>query len=111
MTETLKNRRDFLAAARAPRVARPAFVVQCRNRGDDGPMRVGYTCSKKVGNAVARNHAKRRLRAAAHQVLPVHGRRGCDYVLIGRRGTTSEIAFSDLCTSLKDAISTLSQPK
>ena len=56
--QVLKDRKDFLAAARARRVATPSFVLQWRDRGDDDAPRVGYTCSKKVGNAVARNRAQ-----------------------------------------------------
>ena len=76
---TLTRRADFLAAARARRQSRPGLTVQARRReateGADG-IRVGYTCSKKVGNAVARNRAKRRLRAAARAVIPGLGRAG-----------------------------------
>jgi ribonuclease P protein component len=71
---TLAGGADFLAAARGRRQARPGFTLQARRRGDDeaaaSPVRVGFTCSRKVGNAVARNRAKRRLRAAARAVLP-----------------------------------------
>ncbi len=49
-------------------------------------VRLGFTASKKIGNAVARNRAKRRLRAAAHALLPLSGRAGHDYVLVARAG-------------------------
>lgn len=81
----LKNRADFLAAARRGRSqARPSLVVQVRRRGDDGPPRVGFTVTKKQGNAVVRNRIKRRLRALAADVLDPASRDGHDYVLIGR---------------------------
>ena len=66
----LTKRADFLAAASARRVSTPAFTLQYRLRqcGEADGIRVGFTCSKKVGNAIARNHAKRRLREIARIV-------------------------------------------
>ncbi len=113
MLEVLKKRADFLAAARAHRVARPGFVLQGRVRradetpGAPGVPRVGFTCSKKVGNAVARNRAKRRLRAAAQAVLPGAGRPGWDYVLIGRRDATAALPFARLLDELGAAVARL----
>ena len=66
-------------------------------------MRVGFTVSRKVGNATRRNRARRRLRAAAGEVLPEHGRPGYDYVLIGRSGTLDrpyDALVADLRTAL-----------
>jgi ribonuclease P protein component len=100
----LQNRSEFLQASRAPRVAMPGFVLQIRKRGDDAPMRVGFTCSKKVGNAVARNRAKRRLREIARMVLPIEGKPGIDYVLIGRRDTTATIPITTLQNDLRTAL-------
>lgn len=82
---TLKKRADFLrVAATRRRWATAGLVLQMRGRGDDdGPMRVGYTVSKKVGNAVERNRVRRRLRAAVREAL--ERRPGTDYVLVGRR--------------------------
>ena len=62
-------------------------------------MRVGFTASRKVGNAVRRNRARRRLKAAAEQVVPTHGAPGHDIVLIARQ-TTLERAFPDLVADL-----------
>jgi ribonuclease P protein component len=60
-------------------------VLLVRDRGDSDPMkRVGFTVSRKVGNAVTRNRMKRRFRALAREILPVHGFAGCDHVMIGR---------------------------
>lgn len=53
---------------------------------DDGP-RVGFTVTRKVGNAVVRNRAKRRLRSAAEAVMAEHGQSGMDVVMIGRAAT------------------------
>lgn len=104
---TVLKRRDFLAANRARKTAMPGFVLQARARpADDRPnaIRVGFTCSKKVGNAVARNHAKRRLRAAVHKILHTDARKGWDYILIGRKEATSTLPFEVLCRDLKQAL-------
>ena len=82
----------------------PGFVVQARKRGEAGAVRVGFTCSKKVGNAVARNRAKRRLREIARLTLPDQGRPGWDYVLIGRRDMTAERDFRALLADLREAL-------
>lgn len=102
--EILKKRADFVAASRALRHADKTMLVQARNRDDQGPVRVGFTCSKKVGNAVARNRAKRRLRAAARQIIPQIGQQGFDYVLIGRHHETATADFEQLCYDLTRAI-------
>ena len=101
----LKVRAQFLAMNRALRVPAGAFLLQARDRGDgDRAVGVGFTCSRKVGNAVARNRAKRRLRALARLVLPEVARPGWDYVLIGRAGATAERAFDALGDDLRRAV-------
>lgn len=112
----IKKRRDFLAAARARRWVATGLLVQGRRRKEGeaiapDAIRVGYTCSKKVGGAVVRNRAKRRLRAAAAKVLPLKGRQGWDYVLIGKAGQTVERGFSDLVADLEHALDRLHQPR
>jgi ribonuclease P protein component len=101
----LRRRADFLKAASARRHHAPAFTLQARAR-DDGKaqVRVGFTCSKKVGNAVARNRAKRRLREIARLALPALARPGWDYVLIGRPVATAARPFAALCEDLVDAV-------
>lgn len=89
----LKRRGDFLRVARLGRKwAAPGLVLQAHRRPDagtqnDAAARVGFTVTRKVGNAVVRNRARRRLRAAAAEVLPAHAETGMDLVLIGRAGT------------------------
>jgi len=83
--ERLKQRADFLAAARGARISAAAFVLQARRRADDGPARFGFTVSKKVGNAVERNRVRRRLREIVRHAAVSRIRTGHDYVLIGRR--------------------------
>ena len=105
--ERLTQRKDFLRLAKAQRVHSASFVLQSRNRRDDAPMRIGFTCSKKVGNAVARNKAKRRLRELARLILPQEGQAGHDYVLIGRANVTATTNFAAMQTELSTALQNL----
>jgi ribonuclease P protein component len=106
--EHLKKRADFLRAAQGIRRVEGAITLETCPTPEAQPsrLRVGFTASKKIGNAVARNRAKRRLRAAASQLLPLLGRGGHDYVLVAR-GTTVARPFpallSDITTALKAA--------
>jgi ribonuclease P protein component len=83
--QRLRRRADFLAAATAAKAAATGFVLQSRDRHDGGPVRIGFTVSKKVGGAVERNRVRRRLREVVRQSRSARLRTGHDYVLIGRR--------------------------
>lgn len=115
--ERLRNRRDFVRVARHRRhQAMPGVIVQAaewapavRERGPVGDMprlRVGFTVSRKVGGAVVRNRARRRLRAAAERMLARHAACGHDYVLIGRRATPRR-PFGELLADLETALKRL----
>lgn len=108
--QILTRRRDFIATSHGRRQGTAGIHLQGRRR-DDGSdlMRVGYTCSKKVGNAVARNRAKRRLREIARLILPKHGRPGWDYVLVGRPQTTAALPFTQLQADLIRALDRVHQ--
>ncbi len=108
--DRLKKRADFLRAAKGVRRVEGAITLEtCKTpqaATDAAPIqtwRVGFTASRKVGNAVARNRAKRRLRAAASQLLPLLGRQGHDYVLVAR-ATTGTRAFDALLADVTAAL-------
>lgn len=112
--QVLKRRADFLAAARARRQPTAGFLLQARRRAPDegGPgVRVGFTASKKVGNAVFRNRAKRRLREVARAILPGQGRPGWDYVLVARPGATVERDFASLLSDMERALAAVHAPR
>jgi ribonuclease P protein component len=110
----LKTRSDYLrVAAGRCKWAAPGLVVQARRRAPDAAqestaaaIRVGFTASRKVGNAVARNRARRRLRAACSEVMPDMGRAGYDYVLIAR-GETLRRPYGALLDDLRTALARL----
>jgi ribonuclease P protein component len=106
--QRLRHRADFLAAAAAVKVSTKAFIVQARDRRDDGPARVGFTVSKKVGNAVERNRVRRRLREIVRHAARDATRPGHDYVLVGRRAGLSA-PFSGLLEDFTSALRRLSE--
>lgn len=112
LLKTLQNRPDFLRAASARRQGAGGFLLQARDRADgDALVRVGYTASKKIGNAVARNRAKRRLREVARAVLARTGRPGWDYVLVAKPGVTTLRDFALLLRDLETALSQIHNPR
>lgn len=111
MITRLKVRADFLKAAKAPYAARTGVVVQGRARADDSDeIRVGFTATKKIGNAVVRNRVKRRLREAAHHLLSDFGKPGHDYVFIARAGTADR-PWQALLDDVKAALLRLGAPR
>jgi len=110
----LKRRSEFLRVAGARRKAvLRGLILQARRHaasdrisGSVPPIRVGFTVSRKVGNAVARNRARRRLRAAVELVMPAHAKGGHDFVVIGRAETLRR-PFTALVADLKAALERL----
>lgn len=105
VVETMKTRPDYLRAAQGRRQGTGSFLLQGRARGDDSAVvRVGFTASKKIGNAVARNRAKRRLRALAREILPAVAQPGWDYVIVAKPEATITRVFQDMRTDLLTAL-------
>ncbi|MCO5132321.1 MAG: ribonuclease P protein component [Xanthobacteraceae bacterium] len=107
--ERLKRRVDFLAVAGGARMTSPAFIVQRRTREDDGPVRIGFTVSKKVGSATERNRVRRRLRELVKQAGVLSMRPHSDYVLVGRRGALHR-GFATMLDDLRRALHRLDRP-
>ncbi|MCU0905623.1 MAG: ribonuclease P protein component [Tabrizicola sp.] len=101
----LRKRADFLKAASARRQGTNGFLLQARDRADGDPsVRIGFTASKKIGNAVLRNRAKRRLRSLVRDVLALSGCPGWDYVLVARPEATVSRPYADLRADLDQAL-------
>jgi ribonuclease P protein component len=107
--ERLKKRADFLAAASGVKVHGTGFVLQLRERDDNNPARVGFTVSKKVGNAVQRNRVRRRLREIVRLNAPGCVRAGCDYVVIGRKNALG-LSYDRLSADLSKALTRQAAP-
>ncbi len=102
--ETFKRRADFLRlASRGRKMARPGFVMQFCVSESDAPLRVGFTATKKLGNAVARNRARRRLKEAARLTFGQAELPGVELVLICRQETAA-VPFATLCSGLAAAV-------
>ena len=109
--QRLTRRPQFLAAAKGVSLARGAVLIQQLDRQDGDPaIRLGFTATRKIGGAVVRNRAKRRLREAARALAPLHGRPGCDYVFIARSGT-AERPWDRLLDDVKSALTRLATPR
>ena len=108
--ERLRQRADFLAAASGLKVPTKAFVLQALSRDDGGPVRVGYTVSRKVGTAVERNRVRRRLKEIVRLSAAPGLSDGHDYVLIGRRAALS-LPFEQMTEDLIRALRRLRVPK
>jgi ribonuclease P protein component len=109
--EVLKRRADFLAAAASGfKFVRPSVVVQARKRPSDetlpGVIRIGFTATRKLGNAPVRNRVKRRMRETARRLVPDFGMEGCDYVFIGRDGAYKN-TYDNLIHDMKHALKRL----
>jgi len=101
--ERLRQRADFLAAASGIKIRAAAFVLQARKRRDAGPARLGFTVSKKVGNAVERNRVRRRLRELVRLSAANRLRAGHDYVLVGRRAAL-DLPFARMTQDFEGAL-------
>ena len=101
--DRLRQRADFLAVADGARVNSAAFVLQGRPRDDNGPVRVGFTVTKKHGTATERNRIRRRLRELVKRLDVISMRPHSDYVLVGRRAALNR----DFATMLDDLRSAL----
>lgn len=99
--QTLKKRSDFVAAnTTGQKWISPSVIVQILKQDNPDTINIGYTVTKKVGNAVTRNRIKRRLRAAVTEIIPENAKTGFAYVLIGRKETETA-DFEKLCADLK----------
>lgn len=101
--QKLTKRPQFLFVRAGVRASRPTVMVEARRRAADGAIGIGLTATKKIGGAVARNRARRRLREAARQLLPQWGLAGVDYVLVARQHTP-DADWAGLLDDLKSAL-------
>ena len=103
MIQRLTKRAQFLFVRQGVRASRPHVLIEARRRAEGGPIGLGLTASKKVGNAVVRNRARRRMREAARRLLPELGLAGVDYVLVARQ-TTPEASWTALLDDVGNAL-------
>jgi ribonuclease P protein component len=101
--DRLRQRADFLAVANGARVNSAAFVVQSRRRDDAGPIRVGFTVTRKNGTATERNRIRRRLRELVKRLDVISMRPHSDYVLVGRRAALNR-GFATMLDDLRSAL-------
>ncbi len=110
----LKTRPEFLFVKGGTRFATPSFVLEARRRlshSSHAPelARFGFTATKRLGGAVVRNRARRRLKEAVRLTAPAHALEGYDYVLIARGGTVQR-PFTDLIKDLTRALTKVHAP-
>ncbi|WP_315753783.1 MULTISPECIES: ribonuclease P protein component [unclassified Bradyrhizobium] len=108
--DRLRQRADFLAVADGVRANSPAFGVQRRERPDQGPIRIGFTVTKKNGTATERNRIRRRLRELVKRLDPLSMRPHSDYVLVGRRDALSR-DFQTMLADLQATLRRLDRPQ
>lgn len=102
--QTLRNRHEFITLRdKGLKQVTPVFILQAFARGDNGAPRYGLTASKKTGNAVRRNRARRRMRALIRHCLAEQAQTGWDYGLIARYDM-ADVAFEDAVALLNKAI-------
>ena len=101
--ERLKRRADFLAAASGNKASAAGFLLQARVQDEGQAVRVGFTVSKRTGNAVERNRIRRRLREIVRLNGPSDMKAGHDYVLIGRRDALT-LPFTRMTAELTRAL-------
>ena len=104
--DRLRQRADFLAVANGARVNSDAFVLQSRARADAGPIRIGFTVTKKNGTATERNRIRRRLRELVKRLDVISMRPHHDYVIVGRRAALDR-GFETMFNDLRSALSRL----
>src|SRR4051794_32575925 len=103
LMDRLRQRADFLAVANGARANFSAFTVQSRRRDDQGPIRVGFTITKKNGTATERNRIRRRLRELVKRLEVISMRPHHDYVLVGRRDALTR-DFAAMLEDLRSAM-------
>ena len=101
--DRLRQRADFLAVANGARANSTAFVLQSRRRDDDGPIRVGFTVTRKNGTATERNRIRRRLRELVKRLDAISMRPHSDYVIVGRRAALNR-GFATMLDDLRSAL-------
>jgi ribonuclease P protein component len=101
--DRLRQRADFLAVANGARINSAAFAVQSRRRDDGGPIRVGFTVTRKNGTATERNRIRRRLRELVKRLDVISMRPHTDYVLVGRRAALNR-DFAAMLDDLRAAL-------
>lgn len=99
----LRARSEFLFVRQGAKAVRPTVIIEARRRAPEGPCGVGFTASKKIGGAVVRNRARRRLKEAARRSVPRLGAPGADYVFVAR-AATPEAPWAALLDDIESAL-------